>query len=284
MSVRVSVPATSANLGPGFDSIAAALDLRLDLTVEPADSFSLEANIAVPQDRSNLLVQAFERVLPADGCSFKVDSAIPLCGGLGSSACAVLAGVLAARALGGSCPDPLALAVELDGVVDNSTAAWHGGIAIHVDGRTVRLDPPSGLSAIVVAPGRRVNTEDARAVLPAEVPIADAVANAGFATLLGAGLASGDLELLALGLDDRIHQPRRAPLYPESWQLLGRARGLGALGATISGSGSAVLVWVEVSAKAAVHERLAAEVGDWAEVLPVKFEPIGATVDGVAVT
>ena len=101
--------------------------------------------------------------------------------------------------------------------------------------------------------------------------------------LLGAGLVSGDLELLALGLDDRIHQPRRASLYPESWGLLGRARELGALGATISGSGSAVLVWVEESAKAEVEDRLIAEVADWAEVLSVKFESVGATVDGVAV-
>lgn len=280
MAVSVSVPATSANLGPGFDSVAAALDLRLELAVEPADRFSIEADIAVPLDRSNLLVRAFERVLPADGFAFKVSSAIPLCGGLGSSACAVLAGILAAKELGGNCEDPLALAVEVDGVVDNATAAFHGGIVVHADGVTAALEPPSGIAPIVVAPQRSVDTSESRAVLPAEIPMADAVANTGFALLLGAGIASGDPELIAAGLDDRIHQPRRSSLYPESWELLSRARDLGALGATISGSGSAVLVWAEAADAARVAQRLTAEVAEWAEVLAVGFDPVGATVGG----
>lgn len=280
MPVRVSVPATSANLGPAFDSIAAVLALRLELLVEEADGFSIDADIDVPLDRSNLLVQAFERVMPADRFAFRVESAIPLCGGLGSSACAALAGVLAARALGGKCDDPLALAIDVDGVADNATAAYHGGITVHVDGVTVTLEPPEGISAIVVAPRRSVDTAESRAVLPSEVPIADAVANAGFATLLGAGIATGDAALIAAGLDDRIHQPRRAALYPESFDLLDRVRAFGAIGATISGSGSAVLVWVEESERDGVEERLGAEVAGWATVIPTSFDSLGATVDG----
>lgn len=281
MPVTVSVPATSANLGPAFDSVAAALSLRLELEVEPADAFSIEADIAVPLDRSNLLVRAFESVLPADGHAFRVSSQIPLCGGLGSSACAVLAGVLAAKALGGECDDPLALAVELDGVTDNATAAFHGGIVVHADGTTVKLDPPAGIAPIVVAPrDRSVDTTESRSVLPAEVPIADAVANSGFSLLLGAGLATGDVELIAAGLDDRIHQPRRRGLYPESFELLSRARELGAIGATISGSGAAVLVWADGDAAAELTGRLADDVSDWADVIPVGFEAVGATVDG----
>ncbi|MCX6394623.1 MAG: homoserine kinase [Solirubrobacterales bacterium] len=283
MTVRVSVPATSANLGPGFDSVAAALSPRLVLNAERADEFSITTNIDVPSDRSNLLVQAFERVLPADGIRFTVESEIPLCGGLGSSACAVLAGILAAKALGGECNDPLALAIEVDGVADNSTAAYHGGVAVHVGGQVTNLTVPDSISGLVVVPQHSVHTEAARDVLPAEVPIADAVANAGYALLLGAGLASGDKELIAKGLHDQVHQRRRSALYPNSWELLGKVTELGAIGATISGSGSAVLVWVEDSAADAVRERLSDHAGEWATVMAVDFEPVGATVDGVPV-
>ena len=276
----VRVPATSANLGPAFDSAAAALNLHLTLAVEAAEEFSLTANIDVPTDRSNLLVQAFERVLPADGYAFNVDSRIPMCGGLGSSACASLAGVLAAKALGGAVSDPLALAIEVDGVADNATASYFGGVAVHVGGQVVRLDPPPGIGLLLVKPERYVNTSDAREALPSEVPMTDAVANAGYATLLGAGLASGDPDLLARGLHDNLHQQRRSELYPESWDLLGRASSLGALGATISGAGSAVLVWVEASHREDVKGRLVKAVESWAEVLPVSFEPNGATVNG----
>ena len=283
MTVRVSGPATSANLGPGFDSIAAALSPRLVLTAERADEFSITTNIDVPSDRSNLLVQAFERVMSVDGVRLTVESEIPLCGGLGSSACAVLAGILAARALGGECNDPLALAIEVDGVADNSTAAYHGGVAVHVGGQVTKLTVPASISGLVVVPQHSVHTEAARDVLPAEVPIDDAVANAGYAVLLGAGLAKGDTGLLARGLHDQIHQRRRSTLYPNSWELLGKVTELGAIGATISGSGSAVLVWVEDVAADAVRERLSDHVGDWASVMAVDFEPVGATVDGVAV-
>lgn len=283
MPVRVSVPATSANLGPGFDSMAAALDLRLEVEVEPAEAFSIEADIDVPLDRSNLLVRSFERVMPADGFAFRVASEIPLCGGLGSSACAVLGGVLAARASGGECADPLALAVEIDGVVDNATAAWHGGIAVHADGEVVRLDPPRSVTPLLVIPERSVDTEDARAVLPSEVPIREAVANAGHAAILGAGIAADDPDLIAMGLRDHLHQERRSSLYPESWQLLGAAAGLGALGATISGAGAAVLVWAPAADAAAVTERLGRSVAGWARVLVSSFSGEGATVNGEGV-
>jgi len=283
MGIAVSVPATSANLGPGFDSVAAALALRLELHVEEAEGFSIEADIDVPLDRSNLLVRAFERVMPADRFAFTVGSAIPLCGGLGSSACAALAGILAARGLGGECDDPLALANEVDGVADNATAAFHGGIVVHVAGSTVSLPIPEGIVPIVVAPSRSVDTAESRSVLPGEVPIGDAIANSGFSLLLGAGLATGDQRLLAAGLDDRLHQPRRSALYPESWELLGKARGLGAIGATISGSGSAVLVWSSAADAEAVSARLRDEVSGWAQVIPTAFERGGASVDGVPV-
>jgi homoserine kinase len=263
--------------------MAAALALDLVVEVEAADQFSLVANIDVPKDRSNLLVQAFERVLPADGYAFKVDSAIPLCGGLGSSSCAALGGVLAARALGGAVEDPLALAIEVDGVIDNATAAWHGGVAIHADGTVVRMDPPQSVVPVLVIPGGSVNTTDARAVLPAEVPMSDAIANAGLAGILAAGLATDDVDLIALGLRDHLHQERRSHLFPKSWDLVKRAEDLGALGATISGAGAAVLVWAAVEDAESVGDKVEADVADWAEIIRTAFSSEGATVNGKAV-
>ncbi len=280
MSVRVSVPATSANLGPGFDSMAVALDLDLVVEVSEAPEFSLVANIDVPTDKSNLLVQAFERVMPADGYSFSVNSSIPLCGGLGSSSCAALGGVLAARALGGAVEDALALAIEVDGVTDNATAAWHGGVAIHADGTVARIDPPKSVKPILVIPEDSVNTADARAVLPAEVPMADAVANAGLAAMLAAGLATDDVDMIALGLRDHLHQKRRSSLFPKSWELLQRAEDLGALGATISGAGAAVLVWAAAEDADSVSTKVADDVAGWATVIRTEFSPQGAKVNG----
>ena len=280
MSVRVSVPATSANLGPGFDSMAVALDLELVVEVEPAEEFELVANIDVPTDRSNLLVQAFERVLPADGFKFTVESEIPLCGGLGSSSCAALGGVLAAKALGGEIEDPLALAIEVDGVIDNATAAWHGGVTIHTDGTVVTLEPPKSVAPILVIPEESVHTADARSVLPDQVPMADAVANAGLGAILGAGLATDDLDLISIGLRDHLHQERRSALFPKSWDLVQRAADLGALGATISGAGSAVLVWAAADEADAVAAKVEADVSGWARLIRTSFSTVGAKVNG----
>jgi homoserine kinase len=130
-----------------------------------------------------------------------------------------------------------------------------------------------------VVPDEAVRTEQARAALPPDVPIADAVFNVAHASLLVLGLARGDLDLVARGLDDRLHQPRRGPLYPRSLALVARAGALGALGATISGAGPAVLVWARAEAAAAVAGRLEAEAAGWARVLRLPFAAAGAVVD-----
>jgi len=278
-SVSVSVPASSANLGPGFDSMAAALSPRLSVTVTRADQFSLQTDLDVPTDRTNLLVRAFERVLSADGFAFDVESGIPLCGGLGSSASAVVAGVLAAEELGGGCEDPLGLAIEVDGVADNAAAAMEGGVTINVGGHVSRLEPPSCVELLIVAPSDAVHTEHARKALPAQVPLADAVANAGFAAVLGAGIAANDPELIAHGLHDRIHQDARSSLFPKSFDLLGRAIEFGALGATISGAGPSVLVWCAAGERHNVWQMLEPLANGWAQLLEVEFDPIGAVVE-----
>jgi homoserine kinase len=272
------VPASSANLGPGFDAFAAALSPALELHVSDAPEFALESNLPLPADRTNLVVRAFERLLPADGLSFVVDSEIPLSGGLGSSAAAIVAGLLAARTIASLDVDVLALATELEGHPDNVAAALLGGVVVCADGQAHRIDPPSGLAAVLVVPDEGVVTADARAALPEAVPLTDAVYNTAHGALLMLGLACGDFELVARGLRDRLHQPYRAALYPRSAELASRARELGALGATISGAGPSVLFWVRADQAEAVRAALHGESAGWAEVLVAAFEPAGALI------
>jgi homoserine kinase len=281
-AVAVRVPASSANLGPGFDCFAAALGLYLELEVTPAERFELITELDVRRDRSNLAVAAFERLCPADGRRFELRSEIPLSGGLGSSAAATVAGLLAAeRLVPGALTGRdtlLSLATEIEGHPDNAAAALLGGIVICADGDAHRVAPPAGLEALLVVPDRAVRTQRARAVLPASVPLADAVYNTAHGALLMLAVASGDLTLLRQGLRDRLHQPYRSPLYPRSAELLESAPSLGALGATISGAGPTVLVWVERQAAAGVADALRELAADWARVLPAPFVAGGAEV------
>ncbi|HEV2999030.1 MAG TPA: homoserine kinase, partial [Solirubrobacteraceae bacterium] len=234
------VPASSANLGPGFDCMAAALSLHMELEVRETGRFSIETDLPISRGRENLCVRAFERLHPADGFEFRISSEIPLSGGLGSSAAAIVAGLLAADHLFELDADLLALATEVEGHPDNVAAALLGGFVVCADGEAVRFDPPTGLEALLVVPEEPVRTKAARAALPVEVPMGEAVFNVAHASLLMLGLARGDWDLVARGLQDRLHQSRRASLFPRSYELASRARELGALGATISGAGPTV--------------------------------------------
>lgn len=273
------VPASSANLGPGFDCMAAALSLTLQLEVEETGSFGVETDLPVARGHENLCVRAFEHLHPAEGFTFRISSEIPLSGGLGSSAAAIVAGLTAADHLFELDADLLALATELEGHPDNVAAALQGGFVICADGRATRFEPPTGLEALAVVPEQAVRTRAAREALPAEVPLADAVFNVAHGALLTLGLARGDWDLLGHGLQDRLHQQRRAHLFPRSMELAERARELGALGATISGAGPTVLVWCFYEQTGAVAEALAGETAGWASVLRAPFEPQGAYVE-----
>jgi homoserine kinase len=274
----VRVPASSANLGPGFDCLAAALALHLELEVVETGEFAVETELPVARGRENLVVRAFEALHPADDFSFRIRSQIPLSGGLGSSAAATLAGLMAADHLFELDADLLALASELEGHPDNVGAALRGGFVVCADGDTVRFDPPTGLEALAVVPTQAVSTRAARAALPAEVPLGDAVFNVAHASLLMLGLAKGDWDLLARGLQDRLHERHRASLFPRSYELARGARELGALGATISGAGPTVLVWCFYEQTGAVVEALRGEIDGWATLLRAPFEPQGAFV------
>lgn len=274
----VRVPASSANLGPGFDALAAALALHLDLEVVESGMFAVETELDVPRDRTNLVVKAFEHLHPADGFEFRIASDIPLSGGLGSSAAAVVAGLMAADHLFELDADVLTLAGELEGHPDNVAAALEGGFVVCDGPRTHRFEPPAGLEAVLVVPNEAAETAEARAALPATVAIDDAVFNVAHASMLMLGLASGDWDLIAAGLHDRLHQPHRGHLYPRSAELLERAPSLGALGATISGAGPTVLVWSRYDQTGKLVDALRREAAGWAKVMRARFEPQGADV------
>jgi homoserine kinase len=258
--------------------MAAALALHLELEVAETGTFGVQTDLAVARGRENLCVRAFERLHPAENFTFTITSQIPLAGGLGSSAAAIVAGLTAADHLFELDADVLALASELEGHPDNVGAALRGGFVVCADGEVASMQAPSGLEALAVVPDVPVRTSAARKALPAEVPLADAVFNVAHASLLTLGLATGDLDLLTRGLQDRLHEQQRASLYPRSLELAARARELGALGATISGAGPTVLVWCFYEQTGAVADALAPEVEGWATLIRAPFEQQGAYV------
>jgi homoserine kinase len=282
----VRVPASSANLGPGYDAMAAAMAMHLELEVGEAGEFSFDTGgLAVSSSRENLIVKAFESLRPADGIAFRLRSEIPLTRGLGSSSAAIVAGLYAADhlyELALSQEEMLARATAIEGHPDNVAAAIYGGFVVcGYDGdapTAARFDPPEGLEGIVVIPPDEVSTKRAREAIPAEVPLADAVANVSAAAMLVLGLRSSDLDLLARGLEDCIHQPRRRELYPRSMEIVDSARELGALGATISGAGPTVLVWTTWQDAGNVAAALEERCAGWAEVKRLPFSPLGADV------
>jgi len=291
MTVRrrlVRAPASSANLGSGFDVFAAALQLHLELEVSEAGEFEVDAGGAeVPLDRSNLCVKAFERVHPSDGLRFELRSEIPVARGMGSSAAAIIAGLMAADhlyELALSREEVYRHAVELEGHPDNVAAALYGGVALcpRAEGeelpRPVRLEPPQGVEPVLVVSAEEVSTEAARGALPGEIPFEDAVANVAAVAQLALGIERSDLALIARGLADRLHQPARARLYPRSLELVEEATDLGAIGASISGAGPSVLVWCFWQDTGKVVGALEERVEGWAEVVRAPFSPLGADV------
>jgi homoserine kinase len=283
----VRVPASSANLGPGYDVMAAALDLFLELEVEETSEFCFDpAGLDVSTGRDNLIVRAFETLHPADGIAFRLKQTIPLGRGLGSSAAAIVAGLVAADhlyELALSEEELLARGTELEGHPDNIAAAIFGGFVICDPGDgppdASRFPPPDGLEGILVIPREEdVPTEQAREAIPEEIPLGDALGNIFSAARLTLGLYRGDLSLIAASLKDNIHQGRRRGLYPRSMELVESAREIGALGATISGAGPTVLVWTTWDEAGKVSEELERRCGDWAEIQRIPFTDQGADV------
>jgi len=278
----VRAPASSANLGPGYDTLAAAVSLHMELEVEETGAFSVSADDErLPADESNLCVKAFSDLHDPAGVAFRIRSNIPLTAGLGSSGAAIVTALVAADhmyELALPREEIFARAARIEGHPDNVAASLYGGFVICADGHVSQIEPPSGLEAVAVVPAEPVSTVQARAALPGEVPLADATFNTAHAALLTLGLARQDLGLISRGLHDRIHQPRRTHLYPRSMELVLRASELGAIGATISGAGPAVLFWAWWEDTGALVDRLQVEVEGWADVRRLNFVAAGADV------
>ena len=259
--LRLRLPATSANLGPGFDAAAVALDFFLEIEAAPAPEFSIAAT-GRDADRTarienNLILGIYERLLsergrPVTPLAIRMHNEIPLGMGCGSSAAGRLAAIALAvhfGSLGWTSAQVLEEASALEGHPDNAASCWLGGfITAAAEGRAVRFArvvPPVNWRAIVVLPADPLATSKARAVLPATYSRADAVANVQSASLLGLAFAQGRGELLRIAMRDRFHQPYRASMCPLLPPLLPLAGNPGVLGVALSGAGPAVLVIVE---------------------------------------
>lgn len=240
--MRARAPASSANLGPGFDTLAVALALHVEVEVEPAHTLVVRSEgegSDLATDASHLAARVAVAVCGHDRLAVTVRSAVPVARGLGSSAALAAA---AAAAAGAS--DPLAVAARFDGHAENAAASVLGGLvtATPVRGRPVaaRLPLDPALAFVVLVPARALPTERARAALPERVPHADAAFNLGRMGLLVTGLADRRL-LVPEATADRLHQPARAPLFPEAPALLEGLVEAGALASCWSGAGPSLL-------------------------------------------
>jgi homoserine kinase len=270
MKIHVRAPATTANIGPGFDCVAAALDLWNEVEVEEGDG---------EVDESHLGVRAFALLAPVEGRRFEFVSRIPRERGLGSSAAVIALGLVAGAVAARREPNPeelLALGVELEGHADNLAAALAGGVCLTWDNRIARVADRLPAVPFALVPEATVSTAEARNSLPDSLPYADAAFTAGRAAMLGAALAQGSPALFAEAIQDRLHEPYRGVNAPSLEAVCADLPG-GALGATLSGSGPTVIVWVREDAADACEKELARRFTD-ASVLRFTVSAQGAGV------
>ena len=303
--VTVEVPASTANLGAGYDCLGMALELTNRVTVEvrgwsrTGHELEVEGKGAgeLGADGDNRFIRGLEAGIRAargempEGAAWRIEmtNAIPLARGLGSSAAATVGGLVAANALLGeplSSAELLRLATEIEGHPDNAAPALLGGFvaaaAFDGDVEAIRFDVPRGLRAVVLVPDLRLETSEMRRVLPREVPRADAVANLGRVAIGVAGIATGRRDFLRRLTEDRLHEPYRAVAYPQLPRLVADARAAGAIGACLSGAGSAVIAFTDTIAGVARIEaafRAAAADTD----LPARVEVVAPRNTGATV-
>ncbi len=266
--VTVEVPATTANLGAGYDCLGMALELtnQIVLEVRGWDKGRHEIEVEgegageLAADDGNRFIRGVEAAIRAargdvpEGTTWGIEmvNRIPLARGLGSSASATVGGLLAANALlDDALPmaELLRLATEIEGHPDNAAPALLGGFVVSAAlGDTVeaiRFDVPRGLRAVLFIPDLRLDTGAMRRVLPTTVPRADAVANLGRVALGVAGMATGRRDILEILTEDRLHEPYRAAVYPQLPRMVADARTAGAIGACLSGAGSTIIAFTD---------------------------------------
>jgi len=294
-ALRLRLPATSANLGAGFDTAAIALDFYLEMEAEAAAEFSIAATGRdagrCAKLENNLILEVYKGILAANRrpivpLAIRMSNGIPLGMGCGSSAAGRLAAIALANHFGGlgwNTDRVLSEAYQLEGHPDNIAACWLGGfIAAACEGSKVyaaRVTPPDPWRAIVAMPADPLPTSKARAVLPGTYPVADVVANLQSVSVLGLAFAQARADLLAVAMHDRIHQPYRAPICPFLPLLLPLVGSHGILGVALSGAGPSVLVIVDgdaslSAAQTAIHAALGPS--QPAELLACRFVTKGA--------
>ena len=292
----VSLPATCANLGPGFDAAALAFDLHLSVTAQPADEFSIVAKGRDPEIcgkvENNLILSTYREVLQSENkavvpLALKIDNQAPIGKGCGSSASARLAGIALADHFGKlhwSDSKIVGEASRREHHPDNAAACWMGGVAVarmsgESEAQVARIIPKGKWPLLFAVPEQPLSTEEARKVLPGQYSRADAVINIQNSMLLVAAFAQGRADLLASALEDRIHQPYRAALCPllPALKQLGGAKGI--LGAVLSGAGPSVLVFLDPKANVSkVKAQVAAHLknsGLTAELIVTRIDPKG---------
>ncbi|MDO4174396.1 MAG: homoserine kinase [Eubacteriales bacterium] len=293
--ITVTVPATSANMGPGFDSIGIALNLYNRFYMEESDQIDISATNGedIPKDETNLVYQCAKRVYdicgkPMHGLKLVEECSIPQTRGLGSSSACTVAGLIGANALLGNPlhqENIIDLAAAIEGHPDNSTPAILGGFctALLEYGKvwSVRVPIADKVDFVAFIPNFELATERARQAIPQTVPHKDAVFNLSRAALLTGSLVTGDLHNLMVAAGDCLHQPYRFGLIPNGEEVVRSAKGLGALGAFLSGAGPTIIAMVDKEDKTYYSRAcmyFADRFPDWTPVL-LACDEVGATVE-----
>jgi homoserine kinase len=290
VAVSYRVPATSANLGPGFDCLGVALSLYNTFTLTPSEQ---DVVPTLSDGSKNLAWQAVERLYahldrPRPALTLTQSVEIPLSRGLGSSASAVVGGLACANAVAGSplsTDDLLVLATEMEGHPDNVAPALLGGCILSVGHPplSVRLPWPQDWQLVLAIPDFPLSTSAARAALPGNIPHADAAFTAGRAALLVAAAHQGRADWLTAALQDRLHQPYRRGLVRGYDEVECAALASGAYGLTLSGAGPTLAAWTSPERAGAVGQAMATawrELGVYAEVVTADIDTKGATAVG----
>lgn len=273
--MHIRVPATSANMGSGFDSIGIALQLYNHIWVEEIESgfeiiLKKKQTIQIPTDRSNLIYRtmvdfyaSIGQVMP--GIRIIQEDDIPVTRGLGSSAACIVGGLIAANKMSGchySDAQIAQIAAKIEGHPDNSNPALLGGMVVGAldsnEMRYVKIDMPECLTFAVMVPDFPVSTEASREVLPELITRQDAVFNSSRTGLLVASMMTGNIENLAMAMEDRIHQPYRKQLIPEMDRVFKAAKGYGAIAAYLSGAGSTLMAVLTEDKAAQFQQKMSA--------------------------
>ncbi|MFZ5648829.1 MAG: homoserine kinase [Bacillota bacterium] len=293
--VRVQVPATTANLGPGFDCLGMALQLYNSVEMSPTASglhidVNGEGSSEIPRDESNMAYQAALKVFKQagkkpPGIRLKLNNNIPVARGLGSSTAAIVGGMIAANILSGNTlaqKDIINLAYNMEGHPDNIAAAVMGGIVVSVPAegevRCHKIPPPKNLKAILTVPDFMLSTRTSREVLPQQIPIGDAIFNIGRVALLVASLYTGDINQFGLAMEDRLHQPYRTQLVPGMKKVFAAAKLAGAKGISLSGAGPAIIAYTDENPEliARVMKDTFRQNGISAKSMVLGISPVGA--------